>query len=240
MFMLEGNIGSGKSTFLSFIERKLGIQVMYEPTDQWQKIGRGGNLLDLFYKDMQRWAYTFQSYAFLSRLQGLGAVEQGTILLAERSIFCDRFCFAKNCYERGVMSALEWDLYQEWFEWLSAKCMPKPMGFIYLRVDPEVCYERLRKRSRSEEESVSLAYLQEIHRQHEDWLIKKKETLNYLGEISVLVIDGNLDFEHDLVRQAALLKQVDAFINISKQSTFTGTQQNIHKEKFDKQTGMFS
>ena len=29
----------------------------------------GGNLLDLFYKDSKRWAYTFQSYAFLSRMK---------------------------------------------------------------------------------------------------------------------------------------------------------------------------
>ncbi len=29
----------------------------------------GGNLLDMFYRDPHRWAYTFQAYAFLSRIR---------------------------------------------------------------------------------------------------------------------------------------------------------------------------
>ncbi len=240
MFMLEGNIGSGKSTFLSLVEKKLGIKVMYEPTDQWQKVGSGGNLLDLFYRDMPRWAYTFQSYAFLSRLKGLGAVDHEGAFLAERSIFCDRFCFAKNCYERGVMTKIEWQLYQEWFEWLAIQCMPRPQGFIYLRASPEVCYERLKKRSRSEEESVSLSYLQEVHRKHEDWLIEKKDTLDYLGDISVLIIEADREFELDQNRQFELLQCVDAFIKSGGKSLPIHQKEIINKEKFDKQTGMFS
>lgn len=240
MFMLEGNIGSGKSTFLSLVEKNLGIKVVYEPTDQWQKVGSAGNLLELFYRDMPRWAYTFQSYAFLSRVQGLTAFQDEPFALAERSIFCDRFCFAKNCFERGVMTEIEWQLYQEWFAWLAAQCMPRPHGFIYLRVSPEVCYERLKKRSRSEEEAVSLSYLKEIHKQHEDWLIEKKETLSFLGDVPTLVIDGTFEFEGDKLRQMQLMDQIDAFIKLYGSREYIDKKDRINKEKFDKQTGMFS
>ncbi len=68
-FLVEGNIGAGKSTFLKIISQYLDIQIIYEPHQKWQNVA-GHNLLEQFYKDPKRWAYTFQSYAFVSRVFG--------------------------------------------------------------------------------------------------------------------------------------------------------------------------
>lgn len=47
-------------------------QVVHEPVDQWQCVPtvEGGtlNLLDRFYSDPERYAYTFQNYVFMSRV----------------------------------------------------------------------------------------------------------------------------------------------------------------------------
>lgn len=44
-------------------------QFVKEPIEQWQSVGGGPvNLLDLFYKDPARLAYTFQNYVFLTRV----------------------------------------------------------------------------------------------------------------------------------------------------------------------------
>lgn len=43
---------------------------------------------------------------------------------------------------------------------------------VYLRTTPEVVYERMKARGRSEETSVSLDYLKQLHDLHEDWLIR--------------------------------------------------------------------
>ena len=67
LLILEGNIGAGKSTFLKILGEEFDLEIVPEPTDKWQKIG-DDNLLNLFYKDTSRWAYTFQSYAFISRI----------------------------------------------------------------------------------------------------------------------------------------------------------------------------
>src|SRR5579872_5372147 len=103
IFIVEGNIGSGKSTMLSILKNQLPVTVIPEPTIKWQQVGDHGNLLDLFYKDIPRWGYTFQSYAFLTRIQALleyynSAIDTRSqeILILERSVYCDRFCFAKN------------------------------------------------------------------------------------------------------------------------------------------------
>ena len=66
-FVVEGNIGAGKSTFLKVINTFLNAQVVFEPHEKWQNVA-GENLLDRFYADTQRWAYTFQTYAFITRI----------------------------------------------------------------------------------------------------------------------------------------------------------------------------
>jgi hypothetical protein len=43
--------------------------VVPEPVDKWQNVGNGKvNLLGEFYKDPNRFAYTFQNYVFLTRM----------------------------------------------------------------------------------------------------------------------------------------------------------------------------
>ncbi len=215
-FVVEGNIGAGKSTFLRLIGSELGIDVIYEPTDKWQRKDKEGNLLDLFYKDTPRWAYTFQSYAFISRIQSQieheASVTTTEPQVYERSVYCDRYCFAKNCFELGFMSALEWSIYKEWFGWLVEAYTKKPSGFIYLRTTPDVCYQRIQKRSRCEESSIPLSYLEALHTRHEEWLISKQEVLSSLMNVPILVLDCTKEFETDSAAREVMLKQVADFI----------------------------
>ncbi|MDP3889121.1 MAG: deoxynucleoside kinase [bacterium] len=197
-FIVEGNIGAGKSTFLRLIKDYLNVQVVPEPHQKWQTVAGTQNLLEKFYQDTQRWAFTFQSNAFISRVKEQQDAEKQNpyaIQVLERSVFSDRYCFAKNCFELGYMNALEWKLYQEWFSWLVDNYATRPTGFIYLRTDPKICYQRLLKRNRHEEISVSLDYLQKLHDKHETWLIQKQGISDYLKDVSVLILECNGDFE---------------------------------------------
>ncbi len=215
IFIVEGNIGAGKSTFLRLIKEKFNVQVVFEPLARWQKVGQDGNLLEKFYQDTVRWGYTFQTYAFITRImeQQQKALENpyGAQVL-ERSVFSDRYCFAKNCFEMGTISKLEWDLYTQWFEWLVDNYTQKPDGFIYLRTNPEVCYERLKKRARSEESIVSFDYLSLLHQKHEDWLIHKNNIAPYLQEVPVLSLDCDKDFENCSDELEAHAQKIEAFI----------------------------
>lgn len=214
-FVVEGNIGSGKSTFLKIVQQRLGIPVLAEPVHLWQAIEGKYNLLEKFYENMPRWAYTFQSYAFVSRIREHErhmAELSASVTLIERSVFSDRHCFAKNCFEAGNMSLLEWRLYQEWFSWLVKSFQFVPNGFIYLQTDPEVCFSRLQERNRSEEASVSVDYLKQLHDKHEDWLIEKQGIDPVIAQVPVLVLSCNADFEYDMAQQWVHLNQVESFI----------------------------
>lgn len=214
--IIEGNIGAGKSTFLRLLGQALNIQPVFERHDKWQDVG-GGNLLDNFYRDTKRWGYTFQTYAFVSRV-----VEQekflsqpgNQALVLERSVYSDRYCFAKNAFEMGLMSELEWDLYKNWFSWLVESYTVAPTGFIYLRVEPEICFKRMQQRGRTEEHTVPLSYINLLHNKHEDWLLQKNNIADYLQNLPVLVLDCNRDFEHDLKVQTDLFMQVKHFFKL--------------------------
>lgn len=68
-FSLEGTIGAGKSTLLQLLTKHLPVHAISEPTRKWQHMTEGDNLLALFYQNTPRWAYTFQSYTFISRIK---------------------------------------------------------------------------------------------------------------------------------------------------------------------------
>lgn len=197
--IVEGNIGAGKSTFLRLLHEILGTQVVYEPNAKWQNID-GENLLDYFYKDSPRWAYTFQSYAFVTRIMAQEDAykkDPQPFQILERSVYSDRYCFAKNAYELGVMTSLEWKLYQDWWAWFVTNYTKKPLGFVYLQTPAEVCFERIKKRSRSEEAAVPLSYVEKLHEKHEAWLIEKQDVLPFLKDTPVLVLDCSKEFETD-------------------------------------------
>jgi deoxyadenosine/deoxycytidine kinase len=174
IFFIEGNIGTGKSTFLKMVEKYNSdtCQVIYEPVDTWTnfKDSSGKNILQYFYENPQRYAYPFQNTAFVSRVEKIGEIDNSKkYIFVERSIWSDRNIFAKNCFETGLMNEIEHLLYEKWFSWLEKNLKLPAYEFVYLRTSPETSFARMKERARSEESGVTLEYLAQIHQRHEDW-----------------------------------------------------------------------
>lgn len=216
LLALEGNVGAGKSTLQDMLCKEIQATPVPEPVNKWQSVNGNENILNLFYKDTKRWAYTFQTFAILTRLQAIAqhqATSPHDVLLLDGSVYRDGFCFAKNCYESGLMTPLEWHIYNEWFYWLIENYAPRPSGFIYLRTSPEVAYQRLAKRGSSEESGVPLSYFQALHQKHEDWLIDRKETLDSIKNVPVLVLEGDKDFQNDKAQMQDHVQRVRKFMS---------------------------
>ena len=196
MIFVEGNIGTGKSTFLNKLSQK--YKVILEPVDEWTKTrnSNGKNLLEEFYSDPSRNAYLFQSIAFRSRMKNI--VHQDSCLI-ERSIYTDKNVFAKTCREDGLINDIEWNDYIGWFDWLSNEFHIKPHGFVYLRCDPEISFERIKHRKRSGEETISFDYLKKLHDKHDEWLLK---------EPNVVIFDVNEDFENNPEKLQEMIDKV--------------------------------
>lgn len=187
-YIIEGNIGCGKTTLIRQLKENSTLEVIEEPVDVWKTIQNeeGENILGLFYKNSKEYAYLFQTIVFKSRMMSIEHPQTKLIRFSERSIWTDKNIFSKSCYEMGVMNTIQKNTYDLWFNWLENKMTRKPDGIIYLRAEPSECLKRVHKRDRAEESSVSLDYLTAIHNKHDDWLSERE---SYNG-IPIYVIDN--------------------------------------------------
>lgn len=214
MYIIEGNIGVGKSTFLRLVSEQLSdVNVVFEPLNKWQDTVYGKGLLTNFYEDPKRWAYTFELLTMICRVQDHRVEqEKKELTLVERSIYSGYYCFAYNSHKQGFMTELEWNMYQQWCSRIMlCKCQP-PQGFIYLRVQPEIAFERIKKRNRHAEKTISLAYLKQIHARHESLLVKKDGVLPQLKRVPVLVLDCSQDFERNPAQMHKHIHAIRTFL----------------------------
>lgn len=231
MYIIEGNIGAGKSTFLKLTtQHLLYLSEVPEPQHNWQKQVYGQSLLANFYHTPHRWAYTTETLTMICRfkehIREQANNNDQAIPLIERSIYSGHYCFAKNGYLKGYMTDLEWSIYNEWFTFLIPKQCQPPQGFIYLKVSPEIAYQRIKKRNRLTEKEITLSYLRQIEQRHEEFLINKENLLPELQRVPVLIIDCNKEFETNEKQLLQHIEAVDAFIKSRTRSLFFKTSSN--------------
>ena len=203
-YIIEGNIGCGKTTLIRQLKANPNLEVIEEPVEIWKNIKdeNGENILGLFYKESKRYAYIFQTIVFKTRMMTLEKPQEKYVRFSERSIWTDKNIFSKSCYEIGYMNNIEKSTYDIWFKWLEDKITRKPDGIIYLRASPQLCFSRMHKRDRVEESTVSLEYLTNIHNKHDQWLMNARE----YNDIPIYVIDNTEDPSKALERVEEITK----------------------------------
>ena len=194
IIFLEGNIGAGKSTIINAM-RALNINntIMFvqEPVTEWQK-NTSGNLLEMFYSDPNRWSVAMQINCYASRMKLLkesiqeAEMQKKMAIVFERSVLSDKL-FANVCLKNKTMNPTEYDLYVKWAKYLSSEYMPRVDAFVYIRVPPSVCQNRVMQRDRREETSITIEYLAQLDEEHETWLGMK----NSNPSAPVCIIDGS-------------------------------------------------
>ena len=163
---------------------------MQEPVDDWNSIKAkdGTTMLQKFYCDQDKYAFSFQMMAYISRLSLLRKTireNPDCHIVTERSIFTDRNVFAKMLYDDDKIEEVEYQIYLKWFDEFAKET--KIDGIIYVHTSPDVCYNRIKKRSRTGEESIPLEYLKKCHDYHDNWILNDEENIQ--------IIDGNVDTE---------------------------------------------
>ena len=180
---IEGNIGSGKSTFMAMLKEALkdreDVCFLDEPVDSWSNFkDENGNILEHYYQDQEKWGFSFQMLAYISRLTILRKALAYKYIITERSLFTDKYVFCRMLYETKKIHPIQYQIYQAWFDEFNVTT--HEYQFVYLRTSPEVALARVNKRGRKGE-NIPLEYLTDCHRYHEDWLS------------SALCFDANVD-----------------------------------------------
>ena len=198
IFSVEGNIGSGKSTLVKMLKKRLKLikntTVIYlpEPVSVWESIKAkdGKNAIEKYYENPEKYAFSFQMMAYISRIHQLRETlrnNDNVIIISERSVFTDKEIFAKMLHDDEKIEDVEYNIYCKWF-YEFVKDIPVA-GLIYVKTNPEKCEKRVIHRNRKGE-SIPLSYLENCHLYHENWLNNEK--------LPVLTLDGNNDFINGL------------------------------------------
>jgi deoxyadenosine/deoxycytidine kinase len=198
VIVIQGNIGSGKSTWVNHLKEKYvnrpDICFLQEPVNEWLSIkdANGVNALEHYYNDQQKYAFMFQMMAYISRLSILKrAIESNLyrIIITERCLFTDRNVFCKMLYDDGLIDIIGYQIYNKWFdEFMNIGSVH--YKHIYLRTDPTISKMRVDKRARKEE-TIPLEYLEKCHTYHDRWL------LHIDMHNVVVVLDANQNIEEN-------------------------------------------
>jgi len=196
---ISGNIGVGKTTMTDLISSKLGWHAFYEPVIE-------NPYLDDFYKDMEKWSFHLQIY-FLSKRFELQKkiVEENISCVQDRTIYEDVEIFARTLYKQGSMSKRDFLNYSSLFQNMTSY-LQKPNLIVYLRASLEDLLDRIKKRGRESEKTISSTYLAKLNCAYEEWLPRAKKLTNV-----VTIESKNLDKEELETQADIIIRKIEEF-----------------------------
>ena len=160
---VAGNIGVGKSTLVGMLCDRLEWQPFYEP------VSENPYLAD-FYADMAAWAFHSQVFFLTRRLRIHYELSQhpGSVI-QDRSLYEDAEIFAQNLYLQGLMQERDYLSYRELYE-TAIQLLPPPDLMIYVRASVPTLMNRISKRGRDYERTITPEYLQSLNDLYETWI----------------------------------------------------------------------
>ena len=178
---VDGNIGSGKSTFVAQLKKQLRwiknkkIIYLQEPVKEWESFvdkQTNENILQKFYTNPDNWSFSFQMMAYISRVAQLKNIinkhkNDNYVIITERSVLTDKNVFAQMLYDGNKIHDIDYQIYTRWFNEFTQDIQIS--GIVYVHTTPEKCHERIIKRNRKGE-SIPIEYLKRCHEYHENWL----------------------------------------------------------------------
>ena len=196
---IAGNIGAGKTSLTELISKHYSWEAHYEDVID-------NPYLDDFYNHMERWSFNLQIYFLKSRFQQFLNIKNGKkTIVQDRTIYEDAHIFAPNLKAMGLMNQRDFKNYQELFE-LMESLIKGPDLLIYLRSSIPNLVNKIHKRGREFENSISIDYLSRLNERYEAW------TSTYdKGKIIIIDVD-ELDFVENREDLKLIISKIDEAI----------------------------
>ena len=159
---ISGNIGAGKTSLTELLSKHYGWEAHYEDVID-------NPYLDDFYNHMERWSFNLQIYFLKSRFEQLLKIKNlNNVIVQDRTIYEDAHIFAPNLKSMGLMNQRDFKNYQELFELMESQ-IQGPDLLIYLRSNIPNLVNKIHKRGREYENSISIDYLSRLNERYEAW-----------------------------------------------------------------------
>jgi deoxyadenosine/deoxycytidine kinase len=198
---IAGNIGAGKTSLTELIAKHYNWEAHYEDVID-------NPYLDDFYNHMERWSFNLQVYFLRSRFQQLLSFKNNKkTIVQDRTIYEDAYIFAPNLNAMGLMNQRDFKNYQALFD-LMESLIDGPDLLIYLRSSIPNLVNKIHKRGREYENSISIDYLSRLNERYEAWISTYDK-----NKIIIIDVDG-LDFVENKEDLDAILKEIDKGLSI--------------------------
>ncbi|MEN6480074.1 MAG: deoxynucleoside kinase [Anaerolineales bacterium] len=159
---IAGNIATGKSTLTRLLCQELACTPAYEPVAE-------NPFLSSFYQRDARWSFHTQiTFLSLRAAQHRDIQGRSALVIQDRSLYEDAEVFARAQFELGYMSADEYATYRRLYEVLVALLQP-PALLVHLWAPVDTLRERLDRRARAMESTVTDAYLGQLNDAYRRW-----------------------------------------------------------------------
>ncbi len=196
---VAGNIGVGKTTLTRLLCEQYDWLGFYENFVE-------NPYLEDFYEDMRGFAFQSQVFFLKERIKDHFEIHDAhKTCVQDRTIYEDAEIFARNLYDRKMMSSRDYAVYADLYRSIKGFLRP-PDFFIYLQASAWTLISRIRKRGRTYEQSIDKEYLLQLNATYEQWA---KETA---AEQPVLIINtDDRDIVDDLEWQKEVLVRIESF-----------------------------
>ena len=163
LIVVAGNIGAGKTSLTERLGDSLGWEAAFESVSD-------NPYLPDFYADMRSWSFHLQIFFLGHRAeQYLNLARSSQSAILDRSIYEDAFIFARALHHLGNLNERDYLAYRRVFD-LLVSTLPAPNLLIYLKAPVSVLIERIRRRGRDIESSISAEYLSLLDSFYDDWM----------------------------------------------------------------------
>tara|TARA_B100000575_G_scaffold293246_1_gene304008 strand:+ start:1230 stop:1832 length:603 start_codon:yes stop_codon:yes gene_type:complete len=196
---IAGNIGAGKTSLAELLAKHYKWEAHFEDVID-------NPYLDDFYNHMERWSFNLQIYFLKSRFQQLLKIKESKKpIIQDRTIYEDAYIFAPNLKAMGLMNQRDFKNYQELFELLES-LIKGPELLVYLRSSIPNLVNKIHKRGRDYENSISIEYLSRLNERYEAWISTYDK-----GEILTIDVDG-LDFVEKKDDFMKIVSKIDGLV----------------------------
>ena len=193
---IAGNIGAGKTSLTELLAKHYNWEPNFEDVID-------NPYLDDFYTHMERWSFNLQIYFLNSRFyQLLTFRDRKKTIIQDRTIYEDAHIFAPNLNAMGLMNQRDFENYLSLFE-LMESLIKGPDLLIYLRSSIPNLVNKIHKRGREYENSISIEYLSRLNERYEAWISGYTK-----GEMVVIDVDS-IDFVENQEDLHSIIEQID-------------------------------
>ena len=150
--VIEGPIGSGKTTLARLLSEKFDVQLLSEKAE-------ANPFLPRFYQDAQRYALPTQLFFLFQRSRQIADMTQRDLFT--QPTVADFFLDKDPLFARLNLDDEEYTLYHQIYTHLQLKS-PKPDLIIYLQTPVDELAERIEERNISYEQEIPHEYIERL------------------------------------------------------------------------------